>query len=118
FVIDMTASSAPPAPAPEPEPAPGPAPKAGGHTAPAPKTAPHAAEPKATASGNGTLNLNSIPVSNVILDGRPLGPTPKSGVSVAAGPHTVIFVHPEHGRKAKTVTVEAGKSAAAFVKFP
>ena len=28
------------------------------------------------------------------------------------------FVHPEHGRKAKSVTVEAGKTAAATVRFP
>jgi hypothetical protein len=30
----------------------------------------------------------------------------------------VIFVHPEHGRKAKSVNVEAGKTAAAIVRFP
>jgi serine/threonine-protein kinase len=70
------------------------------------------------ASGKGTLNINSIPVSNVILDGKPLGQTPKVGVSVSPGPHTVIFVHPEHGRKAKSVNVEAGKTAAAIVRFP
>jgi hypothetical protein len=29
-----------------------------------------------------------------------------------------VFVHPEHGRKAKTVTVEPGKTAAAIVRFP
>ena len=37
------------------------------------------------ASGNGTLNVNSIPASRVILDGRPLGQTPKTGISVSAG---------------------------------
>ena len=58
------------------------------------------------------------PVSNVILDGKPLGQTPKVGVSVSPGSHTVIFVHPEHGRKAKSVTAEAGKTAAAIVRFP
>jgi serine/threonine-protein kinase len=75
------------------------------------------AAPKAPA-GNGTLNLNSIPVSNVILDGRPLGPTPKLGVSVTPGAHTVIFVHAEHGRKAKSVNVTAGKTVPVVVKFP
>lgn len=73
---------------------------------------------KPAATGNGTLNINSIPVSNVILDGKPLGTTPKVGLSVAAGPHTVVFVHPEHGRKARSVNVEAGKSATAAVRFP
>jgi hypothetical protein len=54
----------------------------------------------------------------VILDGKPLGATPKVGVSATPGPHTIIFVHPEHGRKAKSVTVEAGKTASAVVRFP
>jgi hypothetical protein len=39
-------------------------------------------------------------------------------VSVSPGAHTVIFVHPEHGRKAKSVNVEAGKATAAIVRFP
>lgn len=87
---------------------------------PAPVTAKEPpAEPKAPApSGKGTLNINSIPVTNIILNGKPLGQTPKVGVSVNPGSHTVIFVHPEHGRKAKTVTVEAGKTATATVRFP
>lgn len=83
-----------------------------GTTPDKPATAP------ATASGMGTLNINSIPVSNVILDGKPLGTTPKTGLSVSAGNHTVVFVHPEHGRKARSVKVEAGKSATAAVRFP
>jgi serine/threonine-protein kinase len=96
----------------------------GGAIAKAPPVAPAAPkepEPKpapAAAGGKGTLNINSIPVSNVILDGKPLGQTPKVGVAVAPGAHTVIFVHPEHGRKAKSVNVEAGKTAAAIVRFP
>ncbi len=116
FVIDMAAGAAPPVSEPTnelPPAAPAPGPRTGGGgggKAPAPAPA--------AKGGNGTLNLNSIPVSNVILDGKPLGPTPKAGVSVAPGPHTVIFVHAEHGRKAKTVNVEAGKTATAVVRFP
>jgi len=72
----------------------------------------------ATAAGQGTLNVNSIPVSNVIVDGRPMGATPKMGLSVAAGTHTVVFVHPEHGRKVVTVTVVAGQPATASTRFP
>jgi serine/threonine-protein kinase len=78
--------------------------------------APVAAAPKASAT-TGTLNINSNPVSNVILDGRPLGPTPKIGVSVSPGSHTVIFAHPEHGRKAKSVNVTAGKTSSVVVRF-
>jgi serine/threonine-protein kinase len=67
--------------------------------------------------GNGTLNINSIPVSKVVLDGRPLGSTPKVGVSVPAGSHTVTFIHPELGKKSVTVQVKAGETKTAAVKF-
>jgi len=83
-----------------------------------PKPTPAVVERPVAAAGKGTLNINSIPASNAILDGKPLGATPKVGLSVTPGPHTVIFVHPEHGRKAKSVTVEAGKTATAVVRFP
>lgn len=76
------------------------------------------ATPPVAAAGTGTLNINSIPVSNVILDGRPMGSTPKVGLSVPAGNHTVVFVHPEHGRKSRVVNVPAGGSATAAVRFP
>jgi serine/threonine-protein kinase len=79
-------------------------------------TPPPPPAPKAAAGG--TLSLNSIPASNVILDGKPLGATPKTGVAVTPGQHTVIFVHPEHGRKAKSVNVAAGKTVPVVVKFP
>jgi serine/threonine-protein kinase len=72
----------------------------------------------APAAGQGTLNVNSIPVSNVIVDGRPMGSTPKMGLSVAPGTHTIVFVHPEHGRKVVTVTVVAGQAATAATRFP
>jgi len=69
------------------------------------------------AGGNGTLNINSIPVSKVVLDGRPLGSTPKVGVSVPAGSHTVVFIHPEKGKQSVSVTVKAGETKTAAVKF-
>jgi serine/threonine-protein kinase len=72
----------------------------------------------ASAAGQGTLNINSIPQSNVLLDGRPLGKTPKAGVSVSGGSHTVVFIHPEHGRKQVVVTVIPGRAATAAVRFP
>jgi len=113
FVIDMT-----PAPV-------------GAVAAVAPPSAPRSRAPKApsqpsvpkapaaaAAGGAGTLNINSIPVSNVILDGRPLGQTPQVGMSVPAGAHTVVFVHSEHGRKVRSVTVQPGQTATAAVRFP
>ncbi len=71
----------------------------------------------AVASGSGTLNINSIPVSKVVLDGRPLGSTPKVGVSVPAGSHTVTFIHPDMGKQTVTVQVKSGETKTAAVKF-
>jgi len=78
-------------------------------------------EPKkadvADATGMGTLNINSIPVANVVLDGRPMGSTPLVGIKVSAGPHSVVFIHPEQGRKASGTTVKAGGTATVAVRF-
>ena len=121
FVVDLgssgsASSSSSESPAPEPRHDSGSA-HALAPSTPAVPSKPTPPAPTA-AAGKGTLNINSIPMSNVLLDGKPLGQTPKVGVSVSAGPHTVIFVHPEHGRKAKSVNIEAGKTAAAIVRFP
>jgi len=92
--------------------------------APGPGVAPSSSEPKepkepapAAASGSGKLNMNSIPVSKVVLDGKPLGSTPKVDVSVPAGSHTVTFIHPDLGKKSVTIQVKAGESKTAAVKF-
>lgn len=65
---------------------------------------------KPQAGGKGTLNINSVPPTTVLLDGRPLGKTPKVGVSVPAGSHSITFVHPEKGRKSVKVDVPGGGS--------
>jgi len=117
FVVNLTPTETPPSPSPAQPAAPGIAPPA--HppvTSPAPS--PAAAAPKPPATGNGTININAIPASNVLLDGKPMGQTPRTGVSVPPGSHTVVFVNSEHGRKAKTVTVDAGKSVSVVVRFP
>jgi len=71
-------------------------------------------EPKESASGGGgegTLNMNSIPSSSVVLDGKPIGSTPQIGVTVSAGTHTVVFVNAEQGfKKSVSVTVAAGET--------
>ncbi|WP_437910718.1 PEGA domain-containing protein [Sorangium sp. So ce327] len=106
------------APAPAPAPAPEPAAPRSEPVAAAPKAeAPAEAPEPAAAAGGATLNINSIPVSKVVLDGRPLGSTPKVGVSVPAGSHTVMFIHPDLGKKSVTVTVKAGETKTAAVKF-
>jgi hypothetical protein len=72
--------------------------------------------PAPAAAGSATLNINSIPVSNIILDGRPLGPTPKVGVKVSAGSHTIVFVSGTD-RKTATVNVPAGQTKTVAVRF-
>jgi serine/threonine-protein kinase len=97
-----------PAPAPKPaveKPAPAPKP-AVEKPAPAPKPA----------GPTGTININSMPVSSVTVDGNAAGQTPVH-VNVAAGTHTVVFTHPEKGRKSVTVKVKAGASTSAVVRF-
>ncbi|MEO6601635.1 MAG: PEGA domain-containing protein [Polyangiaceae bacterium] len=115
FVVNLAAGEAP-APASTFNLATSPTPATRAPTAPATTPTP-AATPKA-ASGNGTISMNAIPASNVLLDGKPMGQTPRTGVSVTPGSHTVVFVNSEHGRKAKTVTVDAGKSVSVVVRFP
>jgi serine/threonine-protein kinase len=92
--------------------------------APRPRAEPRAAAPppsgdEDTAGGgaNCTLNFNSIPVSNVLFDGRPLGGTPRLGVSASPGTHTVIFVSPEEGKKSMSVSCEAGKTKTVAVRL-
>lgn len=84
--------------------------------APPAQAAPVAPATPAPAVGTGTLNLNSIPISNVLVDGRPVGPTPRQ-IAVPPGKHSVTFVHPTLGRKSVTVNVAPGKTALAATKF-
>jgi serine/threonine-protein kinase len=82
-------------------------------TAPSEPKAPPAA---ATPSGTATLNINSIPRSNVLLDGKPIGQTPKIGVTVSAGTHTVVFIKDDE-RKTSTITVPEGGNKTVAVRF-
>jgi serine/threonine-protein kinase len=62
-------------------------------------------------AGQASLDINSIPASSVLLDGKPIGNTPRMRVSVGAGNHTVTFVNSEQGlKKSVQVTVTAGES--------
>ena len=67
-------------------------------------------------AGMGTISMNSIPPSSVLLDGRPVGRTP-TRVNVPAGRHSVVFMHPQRGRKAVGVNVKPGQNAVAAVRF-
>jgi len=64
--------------------------------------------------GQAYLNINSIPASSVILDGRPIGSTPKLKYPVSAGSHSVLFVNVDQGfKKQISVSVGAGETKAA-----
>ena len=126
-----TASAAPlpisPAPQPvaaqDPRPAPQPVAAADPKPTPAPKPPrpdpTPAADPGAgAASGEGFLDINSIPVANVLLDGKPIGTTPKLHVSVTPGNHTVVFVNAEQAlKKTVQVSVPAGETRKAIAKL-
>ena len=68
--------------------------------------------------GDGFLNINSLPASLVVLDGRPIGSTPKVHLQVPAGAHTVVFTNSELGvMKQVSVTVAAGETLAATARL-
>ena len=73
--------------------------------------------PPPPSGGTGYINANSIPPSKVIIDGRPRGSTPVTGVRVSAGTHTVTFIHKTRGSKTRTVTVAKGQTKTAAVRF-
>jgi serine/threonine-protein kinase len=91
--------AAAPAPAPAKNDAPDPGPKNAG-----------------AASGSCTLNFNSIPASRVVLDGRPLGMTPKVGVSASAGAHSVLFVA-DGNKKSTSASCKAGETKTVAVRI-
>lgn len=73
--------------------------------------------PSSSAGSLATLDVTSTPRSNVVINGRPMGPTPLRGVHVPAGPQTIVFVNPDLGRKITSTTVAAGARATVAVKF-
>ena len=51
-------------------------------------------------------------------DGKPIGTTPKTSVSVAPGTHTVVFINTEQDlKKSITVNVAAGETKPAVAKL-
>jgi len=57
----------------------------------------------------GTIALNAIPWAEVWIDGEKAGETPIGNLSVAIGPHEIVFRHPDLGEQkhAATVTLNA-----------
>ena len=57
---------------------------------------------------SGTMSLNALPWSEVLIDGKPLGATPLGHVQLSIGPHQIIFRHPQLGEQTRTAVVAAG----------
>ena len=72
---------------------------------------------KVQIESTGYLNINSIPVSKVVLDGKVIGNTPKVSVKLTPGVHQVILIHPDLGRFEKSVLVVAGETISVSHKF-
>jgi serine/threonine-protein kinase len=53
----------------------------------------------------GTININAAPWAEVFIDGRRVGDTPIGNLSIAIGPHEVLFRHPQLGEKRQAVSV-------------
>lgn len=69
-------------------------------------------------SAKAFLNMNTIPASQIVLDGRPIGNTPKVAVPIAPGLHTVAFFHKEsQQKKSFTVIVNPGQTKTVTAKF-
>ncbi len=85
------------------------------------KSAAKASTTAATAladSTQGLLNISSVPPSQIILNGRPLGSTPKTGITVPGDSlQTIVFVHPKMGRRRAQKFVPAGKERTVSIRF-
>ena len=55
-----------------------------------------------------TINVNATPWAEVWIDGRSVGETPIGNLSIAIGPHEVVFRHPELGEKVISALVKVG----------
>jgi serine/threonine-protein kinase len=76
-----------------------------------------APDPAPAAASFGTLNINSIPSTTVIVNGKTLGRTPRMGLKVKPGTQSIVFIHPEKGKKQTMVEVPAGDTKTVAVRF-
>jgi serine/threonine-protein kinase len=77
---------------------------------PAATSAP-AATPAPVVETTGLLQIVARPWAEVSVDGSQVGTTPFRPLKVAAGPHTVIFTHPDYKPFRRQVTVRPGETA-------
>jgi hypothetical protein len=56
---------------------------------------------------NGSLSVNALPWAEVIIDGKPAGPTPIGNLSIPIGSHEIVWRHPQLGERKRVVSVAA-----------
>jgi hypothetical protein len=84
---------------------------------------PRAVLPVATPSGAPVVgmvchvNFNTIPASEVFVDGTALGPTPRMGVVLPAGRHVVLFVAGQMAKKAISFACGPGEAKSVVAKL-
>ncbi len=76
----------------------------------------------ASASNSGAatmarLSINSIPVSDVFINGKSVGHTPLRNLAVPPGTSAIIFVHPKLGKRRTDVSLEPGQKRVVTKKF-
>jgi hypothetical protein len=60
--------------------------------------------------GFGLLSLQTIPWTQVIIDGKLIGPTPITNHKLSAGVHRVVCINQKFGiRKSFSIVIRAGK---------
>ena len=79
--------------------------------APPAATSAPAATPAPVVEATGLLQIVARPWAEVSVDGSPVGTTPFRPLKLAAGPHTVIFTHPDYKPFRRQVTVRSGETA-------
>jgi hypothetical protein len=57
---------------------------------------------------SGMLDINALPPTKVLVDGKAAGTTPVTGFKVAPGNHDVTFVDEQGGNRTMTVSVAPG----------
>ena len=65
----------------------------------------------------GYLNINSIPATKIVLDGKVLGNTPKVKVKVTPGAHQIKFVNDDGVKGELSVLVVANETIPIVFKF-
>jgi hypothetical protein len=68
--------------------------------------------------GYGVLYLNSVPWSEVFLDGKRLGITPLANVRLRNGSHLLLLRNPERGELKRAISVTADQTLRLFLRFP